>query len=73
MIKLCEHCANSVNIDMRSALPVKYGAPLSVCLLVSQVPSTEYGLMLEFEGYELSRANYNQPCTQGQWVMQNRR
>ncbi|KAG9338885.1 hypothetical protein JZ751_025325, partial [Albula glossodonta] len=40
---------------------------------MSQVPSTKYGLTLEFEGYELSRATYNQACKQGQWVIQNRR
>lgn len=31
------------------------------------------GLSLEFEGYELSRAGYQQACTQGQWIILNRR
>lgn len=37
------------------------------------MPGAALGLALEFEGYELSRASYNQACTQGQWVIQNRR
>ncbi|PWA32570.1 hypothetical protein CCH79_00015075, partial [Gambusia affinis] len=40
---------------------------------IVRMPGTELGLALEFEGYELSRASYNQACTQGQWVIQNRR
>lgn len=39
----------------------------------SQMPDAALGLALEFEGYELSRASYNQECTQGQWIIQNRR
>lgn len=38
-----------------------------------QMPSVGMGLSLKFEGYELSRASYNQACTQGQWIIQNRR
>ncbi|KAG7222512.1 hypothetical protein INR49_004586 [Caranx melampygus] len=38
-----------------------------------RMPSAGMGLSLEFEGYELSRASYNQACTQGQWIIQNRR
>ncbi|MEQ2159158.1 hypothetical protein GOODEAATRI_019727, partial [Goodea atripinnis] len=37
------------------------------------MPSAAMGLALEFEGYELSRASYNQVCTQGQWIIQKRR
>uniref|UniRef100_A0A3B3V6E1 Transmembrane serine protease 6 n=1 Tax=Poecilia latipinna TaxID=48699 RepID=A0A3B3V6E1_9TELE len=40
---------------------------------IVRVPSISLGLALEFEGYELSRASYNEACTQGQWVIQNRR
>ncbi|TSK62641.1 Transmembrane protease serine 6 [Bagarius yarrelli] len=36
-------------------------------------PNKKYGLTLEFEGYELSRASYNYNCTQGRWLIQNRR
>ncbi|XP_061087416.1 transmembrane protease serine 6 [Conger conger] len=50
-----------------------YYPPDTNCSWHFSVPSMEYGLMLQFEGYELSRANYNQPCTQGQWMVQNRR
>lgn len=38
-----------------------------------QMPALGMGLSLEFEGYELSRAGYQQACTQGQWIIQNRR
>ncbi|XP_063059142.1 transmembrane protease serine 6 [Engraulis encrasicolus] len=50
-----------------------YYPPNTNCSWHFTVPSTEYGLMLDFEGYELSRANYNHACTQGLWVIQNRR
>lgn len=43
------------------------------CNMLFQMLSTGLGLALEFEGYELSRASYNQACTQGQWIIQNRR
>ncbi|XP_036401268.1 transmembrane protease serine 6 [Megalops cyprinoides] len=51
----------------------RYYPPDTNCTWHFTVPSTDYGLTLEFEGYELERANYNQVCTQGQWVIQNRR
>ena len=38
-----------------------------------QMPSVGYGLSLEFEAYELTRASFQQPCTQGQWLVENRR
>ncbi|XP_028830286.1 transmembrane protease serine 6 isoform X2 [Denticeps clupeoides] len=50
-----------------------YYPPNTNCTWHFTVPSVEYGLTLDFEGYELSRANYNQACTQGLWVIQNRR
>ncbi|KAL2086971.1 hypothetical protein ACEWY4_018030 [Coilia grayii] len=50
-----------------------YYPPNTNCSWHFTVPSIEYGLMLDFEGYELSRANYNHACTQGLWVIQNRR
>ncbi|KAJ8001646.1 hypothetical protein DPEC_G00171630 [Dallia pectoralis] len=50
-----------------------YYPPDTNCTWTFTVPSMDYGLSLQFEGYELSRATYNQACTQGQWVIQNRR
>ncbi|XP_048871308.1 transmembrane protease serine 6 isoform X1 [Brienomyrus brachyistius] len=50
-----------------------YYPPDTKCTWTFTVPSLDFGLILEFEGYELSKANYNQACTQGQWVIQNRR
>ncbi|KAM6940279.1 transmembrane protease serine 6 [Xenentodon cancila] len=47
--------------------------PNTNCTWSFTIPSAEMGLALEFEGYELSRASYNQACTQGQWIIQNRR
>ncbi|XP_043971515.1 transmembrane protease serine 6 isoform X2 [Gambusia affinis] len=47
--------------------------PNTNCTWTFIMPGTELGLALEFEGYELSRASFNQACTQGQWVIQNRR
>nr|XP_015215094.1 PREDICTED: transmembrane protease serine 6 [Lepisosteus oculatus] len=73
----------SGNITLESVLGVQgnirtpfypsYYPPNTFCTWHFRVPSVQYGLTLHFEGYELSRANYNQPCTQGQWVIQNRR
>ncbi|XP_032417691.1 transmembrane protease serine 6 isoform X2 [Xiphophorus hellerii] len=47
--------------------------PNTNCTWTFIMPGAALGLALEFEGYELSRASYNQACTQGQWVIQNRR
>ena len=41
--------------------------------MLCQIPGADVGLALTFDGYELSRASYNQACTQGQWIIQNRR
>uniref|UniRef100_A0A3Q3AF92 Transmembrane serine protease 6 n=2 Tax=Kryptolebias marmoratus TaxID=37003 RepID=A0A3Q3AF92_KRYMA len=50
-----------------------YYPPNTNCTWTFTMPSSGMGLALEFEGYELSRASYNQACTQGQWIIQNRR
>ncbi|XP_034388451.1 transmembrane protease serine 6 [Cyclopterus lumpus] len=50
-----------------------YYPPDTNCTWSFTTPSGGVGLSLEFEGYELSRASYNQACTQGQWTIQNRR
>lgn len=38
-----------------------------------QVPSLDYGVSLWFDAYALSRQKHELPCTQGQWIIQNRR
>ncbi|XP_014740727.1 PREDICTED: transmembrane protease serine 6 isoform X1 [Sturnus vulgaris] len=38
-----------------------------------QVPSLDYGVTLWFDAYALSRQKHDLPCTQGQWIIQNRR
>lgn len=38
-----------------------------------QVPSLDYGVALWFDAYALSRQKHDLPCTQGQWIIQNRR
>ncbi|MBN3309948.1 TMPS6 protease, partial [Amia calva] len=50
-----------------------YYPPDTSCTWRFTVPSVGYGLALHFEGYKLQRASYNQVCTQGQWMIQNRR
>ncbi|KAF3687986.1 Transmembrane protease serine 6 [Channa argus] len=50
-----------------------YYPPDTNCTWKFILPGTGIGLSLEFEGYELSRASYNQACDQGQWIVQNRR
>ncbi|XP_041838233.1 transmembrane protease serine 6 [Melanotaenia boesemani] len=50
-----------------------YYPPNTNCTWSFTMPSAEMGLALEFEGYELSRASYSQTCSQGQWIIQNRR
>ncbi|XP_036425941.1 transmembrane protease serine 6 isoform X1 [Colossoma macropomum] len=73
----------SYNIDLKPKEGVQgtlhtpfypsYYPPDTNCTWHFTVPSVEYGLTLEFEGYELSRASYTKACTQGQWLIQNRR
>ncbi|XP_051985798.1 transmembrane protease serine 6 isoform X1 [Xyrauchen texanus] len=50
-----------------------YYPPDTNCTWIFTVPSVVYGLTLSFEGYELNRASYSQICTQGRWMIQNRR
>ncbi|XP_011476691.1 transmembrane protease serine 6 isoform X2 [Oryzias latipes] len=50
-----------------------YYPPNTNCTWRFSMPGAGLGLALDFEGYELSRASYNQVCTQGQWIIQNRR
>nr|XP_046166528.1 transmembrane protease serine 6 [Oncorhynchus gorbuscha] len=59
--------------SLRTPFYPSYYPPDTNCTWTFTVPSADYGLSLEYEGYELSRANYNQACTQGQWMVQNRR
>ncbi|XP_056264628.1 transmembrane protease serine 6 [Pseudoliparis swirei] len=50
-----------------------YYPPDTNCTWSFRAPGAGLGLSLEFEGYRLSRAGYNQACPQGQWTLQNRR
>ncbi|AWP05217.1 hypothetical protein SMAX5B_011328 [Scophthalmus maximus] len=50
-----------------------YYPPDTNCTWIFVMPSLWMGLSLEFEGYKLSRASYDQACTQGQWLVQKRR
>ncbi|KAM9857053.1 transmembrane protease serine 6 [Aulostomus maculatus] len=50
-----------------------YYPPDTNCTWNFIMPRAGMGLSLAFEGYELSRASFNQACTQGQWIIQNRR
>ncbi|XP_054897656.1 transmembrane protease serine 6 isoform X2 [Poeciliopsis prolifica] len=74
-------CTSSVQLeDVQGAQGVlqtpffpSFYPPNTNCTWTFIMPGAALGLALEFEGYELSRASYNQACTQGQWVIQNRR
>ncbi|XP_031689306.1 transmembrane protease serine 6 isoform X2 [Oncorhynchus kisutch] len=76
-----EMCSSNIELQpvsgvqgsLRTPFYPSYYPPDTNCTWTFTVPSADYGLSLEFEGYELSRANYNQACTQGQWMVQNRR
>ncbi|XP_006156590.1 transmembrane protease serine 6 [Tupaia chinensis] len=50
-----------------------YYSPSTHCSWHLTVPSLDYGLALWFDAYALRRQKYDLPCTQGQWVIQNRR
>ncbi|XP_041789856.1 transmembrane protease serine 6 [Chelmon rostratus] len=58
---------------LRTPFFPSYYPPDTNCTWSFTMPSVGMGLSLEFDGYELSRASYNQVCTQGQWIIQNRR
>ncbi|XP_020499536.1 transmembrane protease serine 6 isoform X1 [Labrus bergylta] len=64
---------SGVQGTLRTPFFPSYYPPDTNCTWSFIMPSLGLGLSLEFEGYELSRAAYNQACTQGQWIIQNRR
>ncbi|KAJ7425860.1 Transmembrane protease serine 6 [Willisornis vidua] len=76
--KACE-----VNITLREDLELQgkigtphypsYYSPNTQCTWHMMVPSLDYGVTLWFDAYALSRQNHDLPCTQGQWIIQNRR
>ncbi|KAM4611939.1 transmembrane protease serine 6 [Polymixia lowei] len=76
-----QECGSSIELEavsgvqgtLRTPFYPSYYPPDTNCTWSLTVPSAELGLSLEFEGYELQRASYHQACTQGQWVIQNRR
>ncbi|XP_019400406.1 PREDICTED: transmembrane protease serine 6 [Crocodylus porosus] len=50
-----------------------YYAPNTQCTWHMMVPSLDYGVVLWFDAYALRRQTHDLPCTQGQWIIQNRR
>ncbi|KAM4584648.1 transmembrane protease serine 6 [Odontesthes bonariensis] len=58
---------------LRTPFFPSYYPPNTSCTWSFTMPGADMGLALKFDGYELSRASYNQACTQGQWIIQNRR
>uniref|UniRef100_A0A8C8SDZ8 Transmembrane serine protease 6 n=1 Tax=Pelusios castaneus TaxID=367368 RepID=A0A8C8SDZ8_9SAUR len=50
-----------------------YYSPNTHCTWHMTVPSLDYGVVLWFDAYALRRQKYDLPCTQGQWIIQNRR
>ncbi|XP_068798893.1 transmembrane protease serine 6 isoform X1 [Struthio camelus] len=75
--------ACKVNITLREGLELQgkigtphypsYYSPNTQCTWHLTVPSLDYGVTLWFDAYALSRQKYYLPCTQGQWIIQNRR
>ncbi|XP_037327817.2 transmembrane protease serine 6 [Pungitius pungitius] len=64
---------SGVQGTLRTPFFPSYYPPDTNCTWSFTTPADGMGLSLEFEGYELSRAGYNQACTQGQWTIQSRR
>ncbi|KAK1885611.1 Transmembrane protease serine 6, partial [Dissostichus eleginoides] len=75
------NCSSSIELkavsglqgSLRTPFFPSYYPPNTNCTWSFTMPAAGMGLSLEFDGYELSRAGYNQVCTQGQWIVQNRR
>uniref|UniRef100_UPI003AAD8782 transmembrane protease serine 6 n=1 Tax=Centroberyx gerrardi TaxID=166262 RepID=UPI003AAD8782 len=76
-----QECSSSIELEAVSGVQGKlrtpffpsYYPPDTNCTWSFTMPAAGFGLSLEFEGYELSRAGYSQSCTQGQWIIQSRR
>ncbi|XP_059902668.1 transmembrane protease serine 6 [Gadus macrocephalus] len=76
-----QECNGSIGLEavsgvqgtLRTPFYPSYYPPDTNCTWTFTMPSLAYGLSLEFEGYELTRAGFQQPCTQGQWLVENRR
>ncbi|XP_059188802.1 transmembrane protease serine 6 [Centropristis striata] len=64
---------SGVQGSLRTPFFPSYYPPDTICNWTFTVPSVGMGLSLEFEGYELKRAGFNQICSQGKWFIQNRR
>ncbi|XP_067830352.1 transmembrane protease serine 6 [Heptranchias perlo] len=50
-----------------------YYPPNTYCTWYFTVPSLDYGIALWFDGYELDTPTFTEPCSQGQWMIQNRK
>ncbi|XP_034448991.1 transmembrane protease serine 6 [Hippoglossus hippoglossus] len=64
---------SGVQGTLRTPFFPSYYPPDTHCTWVFTMPSSWMGLSLEFEGYKLNRAGDNEACTQGQWIVQDRR
>ncbi|XP_053324640.1 transmembrane protease serine 6 isoform X1 [Spea bombifrons] len=77
-VQTCEH-----SIMLKEGLEIQgqlqtpyypsYYPPKPQCTWNMTVPSPEYGVVLRYEGYMLTRRYTYAPCMQGQWQIQNRR
>ncbi|XP_060922999.1 transmembrane protease serine 6 [Limanda limanda] len=64
---------SGVQGTLRTPFYPSYYPPDTNCTWVFIRPSSCMGLSLEFEGYKLNRAGDTEVCSQGQWIVQNRR
>ncbi|XP_051899161.1 transmembrane protease serine 6 isoform X2 [Pristis pectinata] len=73
----------SVNITLREGWDIQgngstpyfpsYYPPNAHCTWYFTVPSLDYGITLWFDGYKLDTPLFREPCSQGQWIVQNRK
>ncbi|CAL8331838.1 unnamed protein product [Lota lota] len=76
-----QECNGSIGLEavsgvqgtLRTPFYPSYYPPDTNCTWTFTMPSLAYGLSLDFEGYELTKASFQQSCTQGQWLVENRR
>eukprot|EP00079_Xenopus_tropicalis_P015824 XP_004913946.1 PREDICTED: transmembrane protease serine 6 isoform X1 [Xenopus tropicalis] len=77
-VESCEHSIQmteglEIQGHLRTPYYPRYYPPKPQCTWNITVPSPEYGVVLWFEGYMLTRRYTYAPCMQGQWQIQNRR
>ncbi|KAE8611637.1 hypothetical protein XENTR_v10012542 [Xenopus tropicalis] len=77
-VESCQHTIEmteglEIQGHLRTPYYPRYYPPKPQCTWNITVPSPEYGVVLWFEGYMLTRRYTYAPCMQGQWQIQNRR